>query len=267
MKRRIYRSVGTNTDWKLVVEQDAALTTFTDNIASTALGDGPTVALDSLPPPKNGHSIVELANGALALVAGNELCMTEQYKPHSWPLSNRYAFAGHRRGALGGRQFAHRPDRRVPRAGHRHRAGGGEPGEDGEVYAPCISKAGVVDTGDGCLFPSHEGLWYATPGGAVKITEPTYRKDEWQAIKPATFKAAFFDGCYYAMHDAADGDLQGRIWVLDMSQADFVSEVDERVDALYSNPLDGKMYVAQGKQAVRVGRRRRRALPELLEEC
>jgi hypothetical protein len=228
MKRRIYRSVGTNPDWKMVVEQDAALTTFTDNIASTALGNGPTVALDSLPPPKNGHSIVELANGALALVAGNELCMTEQYKPHSWPLSNRYAFAG-----LGVALSAAGNSLIVLTDGFPVLATATVPeaaslAKMEKTYAPCISKAGVVDTGDGCLFPSHEGLWYATPGGAMKITEPTYRKDEWQALKPATFKAAFFDGCYYAMHDAADGDLQGRIWVLDTSQADSVSEVDER---------------------------------------
>lgn len=248
MKRRIYRTVGTNTDYKLVAEFAATTTTYNDTVAATALGSGPTVALDSFTPPKNGHSLVSLANGALAMIAGNELCLSEQYKPHSWPVSYHYAFAGQ-----GVALTAAGNSLIVATDGYPVVATATVPSAVSlakmeDTYAPCLSKAGVVDTGGGCLSPSHDGLWLLTPSGSRKVTEATYRVDEWKAMKPETFKAAFFDGCYYAMHDPATGQLQPRIWMLDMSAAESAAEVDMSVGALYANPLDGKMYVAQGKQ-------------------
>jgi hypothetical protein len=141
MKRRIYRTVGTNTDYKLVTEQAASSTVFNDTVASTALGSSPTVSLGSFTPPKNGHSLVSLANGALAMLAGNELCISEQYKPYSWPLANRYAFAGLGVALVAGGQLADRADRCGSGGGDSHGARGDE---------PCVpgGRAGAVHVQD-----------------------------------------------------------------------------------------------------------------------
>jgi hypothetical protein len=245
MTKVIYRTVGTNTDYQRVAEIAAATTTYADTIAATALGEAiPT--LDSFTPPKNGHSMVALANGALAMLAGNEVCLSEQYKPYSWPLANRYAFSGVGVAlcAAGNSvivltdSFPVVATATVPEAASLARL---------PTYAPCISKRGVVDIGGGCLYPSHDGLYLTTPGDSKNITDALYRYDEWQDRRPASFKAAFFDQRYYAMHDGGAGQT-ARILVLDLADPDSVTEVDERVDTLYANPVDGLLYAGKGNK-------------------
>lgn len=243
MKRRIYRTVGTNTDYKYVGETTG--TTFVDNIAATALGNAITT-LDSYTPPKNGHSLVELANGAHAMLAGNELCFSEIGKPYSWPIGNRYSFAGVGVAAVSsGNSVVVATDgapvlatATVPEAASVAKMEG--------IFAPCLSKVGTVDTGNGALIPSHDGLWLASPGGARNVTAELYSFEEWQALLPATLKAAFVNQTYYGMHDSAEGTA--KILVLDMRQPDSVLEVDDQVDALHASPYDGKLYVAKGNK-------------------
>jgi hypothetical protein len=246
MKRRIYRTVGTNTDYKLVTEQAASSTVFNDTVASTALGSSPAVSLGTFTPPKNGHSLVSLANGALAMLAGNELCISEQYKPYSWPLANRYAFAGQGVALVAGGNSLIVLTDAVPVV-----ATATVPEATSLAYledapAPCISKTGVVDAGSGALYPSNDGLWLATPSGGRNVTANLYRQKEWEALHPSTFKATFRDGTYYAAR-AGDSGNAGRLWMLDLAEADSVVEVDDTFDALHKSPYDGNLYVAQGK--------------------
>jgi len=245
MKRRIYRTVGTNTDYKFVAEIAATTAAYSDTVASTALQNA-IPAIDTAPPPKNGHSLVALANGALAMVAGNQLCFSEQYKPYSWPIANRYGFAGNGVAACAAGnsvivltdQFPILATATVPESASLARL---------DTYAPCLSKRGTVDVGGGCAYPSHDGLYLVTPGSVKNMTENLYRYDEWQAINPASFKAAVFDRTYYAMHDG-NALEQARIMVLDIMEADSITEIDERVDTLYANPWDGKLYAGQGNK-------------------
>lgn len=246
MKRCIYRTVGTNTDYKLVAEIDATTTSYDDTVAATALGRNlPTLASD--PPPKNGHSLVALANGSLAMLAGNELCISEQYMPYSWPRANRYAFAGTgvALGAAGNSlivltdTYPVEAVATVPEAASLSRL---------PTYAPCVAKLGAVDIGGGIAYPSHDGLYVASPGGMVRnATEGLYRYDEWQAMNPATFKAAFFDQKYYAHHDGLEAGTS-RLLVLDTAEPDSVTEVQETAGALYANPLDGKLYISKANK-------------------
>lgn len=241
MTRVIYRTVGLNTDYKRVAEIPATQATYNDTIAATALGE--TLQLVAEPPPKNMHSLGVLANGALFGLAGNQVCLSEQYKPYSWPVDNRYTFAGAGIAAFAaGNSVIVLTDGNpvvvtatVPEAASVARL---------PTYAPCVSKAGAVDVGGGCLYPSHDGLYLATPSDAKNMTDGLYRFDEWQAIVPTSFKAAFFDQRYYASHGQSNGDA-ARILVLDLAEPDSVTEVDERVAVLYANPIDGRLYAAQ----------------------
>ena len=241
MKKRIYRTVGTNTDYKFVAEIAVATTTYADTVALTALGSA-IETLDSDIPPKNGHSIINLPNGALAMLAGNQLCLSEVYKPYSWPQDNRYAFAGQgvALAAAGnavivltdGVPFV--ADATAPDAASLVKI---------ETGAPCIAKRGVVDVDTGALYPSHDGLWLVTPGGASKVTQALYRHPEWQETMPESFKATVWDGQYIAMHDTAVED-QDRILFFDANEPDGITEFNLQVDAVYTNPYDGLLYVA-----------------------
>lgn len=244
MKRCIYRTVGTNTDYKLVAEIDADLTSYSDSVAATALGRS-LPSLESYTPPKNGHSLTHLANGSLAMLAGNELCLSEQYKPYSWPLANRYAFAG-TGVALGaaGNSIIILTDGSPIQAVATIPSAASLASMD--TYAPCVAKAGVVDIGGAVVYPSHDGLYLAGPGAVRNLTEALYRIDEWRALQPETFKAAYFDQKYYAEHATADGGR--RILTLDTAEPDSITEVDESADCLYANPRDGRLYLAKGKK-------------------
>lgn len=243
MVKRIYRTAGTNAEYQFVAEIPVATTTYADTVAGTALGEVLATAA-TLPPPKRLTCLLALPNGCLAGIADNELCLSAPYMPYSWPLSNRYSFAG--RGvalvAAGNSVVVLTDSAPILFTGSDPEAM--SPSSLG-TYAPCMSKRGVVDMGGACLYPSHDGLWLVTPGEARKVTANLYRKDEWAALTPSTFVAEFHDGQYYAQHD---GTPTARMWVLDMAEPDSAVQVDERVDALYRNPYDGKLYVAKGQK-------------------
>jgi hypothetical protein len=245
MKRRIYRSAGTDATYFFVAEIDASTTSYVDAVAGVDLGEV-IPAIDTGPPPKNGSSLVVLANGALAMLAANQICFSEQYKPYSWPIGNRYSFASDGVALCAADnsviiltdQFPLVATATVPEAASLASL---------DTYAPCVSKRGTVDIGGGCAYPGHDGLYVATPVSINKITERLYRIDEWKAINPTSFKAATYDGCYYAMHTGATGDTD-RILKIDVHEPGSVTEVDERVDSLALNPWDGNLYVSKGSK-------------------
>lgn len=241
MKRRIYRTVGTGTDYKFVAEIDATNAGYSDTIST------PGAAITSLnvrTPPKRMTSIVALANGALAGLNGNELCLSEQYKPHSWPTSNRYSFAAQGVTLVpAGNAVIVLTDTNpyvatasIPEAASLTRM---------ETYAPCINALGVVDIGAGAMYPSHDGLYLITPSDAINFTEKLYRLDEWKAEEPGTFVAAYHDQTYYAIKGAG---LTREVLALDVKEPDSVRRISGDYSALYANPFDGVLYAATGNR-------------------
>lgn len=249
MVKRIYRTIGTNTDYKFVAEIPVADSTYNDTIASSvvSLNNGiPT--LDTLVPLKSMHSLVLLSNGAHAGAAGNQVCFSEQGKPYSWPLSNRYTVPGTIVALVPAGNsviiltdnFPYLATATVPEAVSVAKI-------PGDTLAPCLAKRGVVDVGSGAIYPSHDGLYVVTTSGARNITEALYSFDEWTLLHPDTFKAAFYNQRYHAMHQT-DGSEQDRILVLNIKEPDSVIEVTEQVDSLYANPWDGLLYVSQANK-------------------
>lgn len=246
MVKRIYRTIGTNTDYKLVAEIPVANTTYSDTIpsATVSLNNGiPT--LDTLVPLKNLHSLVLLANNAMAGAAGNQLCLSDAGKPYSWPLAYRYTIpfnivalvpAGNSVIILTD-GYPYAADTTQPQAATPYRI-------PGDTYAPCVSKPGVVDIGSGAIYPSRDGLYVATTGGARNITELLYTEEEWRKLIPATFKAAFYDSRYYAMHDSPGAELSA-MFMMHTKEPDSTVAFSERVDAIYTNPWDSRLYVAK----------------------
>lgn len=247
LTKRIYRTAGTDGQFLFVAEIPVAQTTHSDTIAGTALGElMPT--LNTLPPPKNLTCLISLPNGCLVGVAGNDLCFSDLYMPYSWPAGNRYSFSG--RGvalAPAGSSVIVLTDS-FPIL-----FTGSDPEAMSpsvmETYAPCVSKRGTVYVGGGCLYPSFDGLWLATPGRVENLTRRLYREQEWSALNPTSLVAAFSGGQYLGAYQTVFG--MRRVLVLDIAEADSVVEVDDWVDALHHNQHDGAAYVTQGSQIFR----------------
>lgn len=238
MTRRIYRTVGTGTDYKFVAEQAATLTSYADTITTPGTA---ITSLNTRTPPKRMTSMVALANGALAGLNGNELCFSEQFKPHSWPTINRYSFP-----AIGvalcpaGNSCIVLTDSNpyvavatIPEAASVTRM---------ETYAPCINKRGVADVGAGALYPSHDGLYLITPSEARNVTEKLFRYDEWQAEEPLTFIATYHDQIYYAIK----GSTAKSVLAMDLLEPDSVRRLSGDYTEIYANPFDGKLYLGTG---------------------
>lgn len=247
LRKRIYRTAGTNPAFMFVAEIDAADTTYTDTVAPTAVGE-PMATAATQPPPKNLHSLISLPNGCLVGLAANEVCFSDPYLPYSWPIGNRYSFSG--RGVT------------LVKAGNSVIVltdtfpilfTGSDPEAMSpstmETYAPCVSKRGAVDVGGGAVYPSFDGLWLITPGQVRKLTQNLYRDEEWKALRPELFEAAYFDGQYIAQFRNAH-DVPA-LWVLDISEPDSAIEVDDSFSALHRSQYDGLLYVARGKTILR----------------
>ena len=243
MTRRIYRTTGTSGDFLFVAEISAGDVTFVDAVVADDLGEViPTAA--SLPPPKNLTCLISLPNGTLAGLANNELCLSEPYMPYSWPLSNRYSFSsqGVALVAAGNSIVVLTDTYPILFTGTDPEA---MSPSTMETYAPCVSKRGVVNAGGAAIYPSFDGLWLAGPGRVEKLTAKLYREEEWAQLHPETFDAAFHDSQYFAAYRGAE---ENRIFVLNVLEPDSVVEVDEVVDCLYRNEVDGKLYAAKGNE-------------------
>ena len=244
MVKCIYRTVGTNTDYRLVAEIPATQTTYADTVSAVTVSLNAGIStLDTLPPLKDMHSLVLLSNGVMAGLSGSQLCFSEQGKPYSWPVSNRYSFPGTGIAlCAAGTQVIiltdnvpHVATASVPEAASLSKI-------PGDTLAPCLSKRGVADIGSGAIYPSHDGLYVATTSGVRNITEAAFDFEQWKALKPETFKAAFHNFDYYAMHDTED---QSSMVMVNTRQSDSAQQFNVQVDSLYANPWDGEFYVGQ----------------------
>lgn len=249
MKKRIYRTVGeTNEDYKFVAEIDVATTTYADSIpASTVAKNGSNRTAGWLTPPRNAHSLIDLANGAHAVLAGNELCISVPYEPHAYPIKNRYSFPAKgialieadNNGIIiltDGKPYL--CSATVPEAASLDPAG---------KVAPCLARLGVVDTGDGAIYPGHDGLYMISSAGARNLTENLYTQKEWEELNPSTFRAAFNSDGYYAVHSNGEG-LPDSVWFIDIAEPDSSVDFDEEADVLYDNPVDKHLYVGIGNK-------------------
>jgi hypothetical protein len=241
-KYRIYRTVGTSGDFLFVGETSTSATSFADSVVAADLGEILPTA-DSSTPPKNLISLVSLPNGCLAGVAGNELCFSDPYMPYSWPIRNRYAFSGVGVVAVAASNSVIVLTQTFPIL-----FTGSDPEAMSattlETYAPCVAARGVVDLGGEAVYPSYDGLWAVSPGSVNRVTSKLYREEEWSALNPESFVAAFHDGQYYAAYTSGS---TSRTLVIDLGEPDSTVEIEETPSTLYRNEYDGKLYVAKGE--------------------
>lgn len=244
MQRCIYRTSGTNTTFRLVAELPVGQTSYADTKPATELSIN-LKTLEGDLPPKRLSGLIGLPNGALAGFVDNELCFSEPYHPHLWPVAYRYSFS-HKAVALSavGNSVIVLTD------GSPYLATGTHPSAVSvsqiETYAPCVSKRGVVDIGRGCIFPSNDGLYLAESGPVRNLTEGLFRLEEWADLTPSQFYGVYNDQKYYARYK--NRDSQGHsLLVLDIAEPDSIVRINYAPDAMYSSTIDGKLYMAQGK--------------------
>lgn len=198
VKRRLYRSEGGGT-FNLVGEYPVSNTSTTDGVKSAMLG-APCNSESFNAPPSNLSGLTMVGNGFLAGFFGNTLCFCEPYYPHAWPIEYQYAFHDDIVGiaVVGGSVV-------VTTTGNPWIVMGGHPSAMSQtrldLRASNLSRAGLVDMGNICLYPSSEGLVVASPSDVKIVSSNVISREQWLAMNPSSFKAFRFRGQYLCFGD------------------------------------------------------------------
>lgn len=193
--KRIYR-VESGGVYQFVADVSAATSSYTDSVASEALG----VALPSegwdMPDPSLA-GLTAMPGGFLAGFFGNTLAFSEAYRPHAWPVGYQLAFPDDIVAIVStGSGLV------VATTGQPHLVTGSSPVAmaplELDARQPCLSARSLVDMGDYALYASPDGLVAVGGREAQVVTRNVLTRDQWQALGPETIHAYRYDGAYLA---------------------------------------------------------------------
>lgn len=239
MKRRLYRTAGTEAAFQLVAE--GVGTTYDDTLADTAIPGDELISQRWEPPPAALRGLIALPNGALAGFFENQLCFSEMNQPHAWPQQYRRATDVSIVGieAYGTTVVA-------CSKGRPYVATGAEPAsvtmDSVDKVWPCLNKRSVISIGDGVLYATTYGLAYVGMGGAAIWTDALFTREEWVPLNPGGMVAAIAEGRVFVRYDGGDG-FRG---VLVFSPSDggvALTKLSVVPDELYADRADGRLYM------------------------
>ncbi len=249
-RKRIYRTstVGASAQFQFVAEITLATTTYSDTISQALLGEALQTE-DWLPPPAGLRGLKMLANGAAIGFVGNTIWLTEPNLPHAWAHNVPIELQIVGIGAFGNSAA-------ILTNGYPFLLSGADPAamtpQKLEFPYACLSKRGIVDTGDGCMYPSVEGLASISSAGISLVSGQFMSPDQWREYNPASMSAAYSDGRYHCLYTKTNGDRGMLTFDLKsgtLSIAD--TSADVPVTALHADPRSGTIYMAQGGNIVR----------------
>lgn len=250
--KRIYRSsaTGTSAAFQFVAEIPVATATYTDAVSQANLGEA--LATDAwFPPPSGLRGLKLMANGAAIGFKGNTAYMSEPNLPHAWP--HLYPIDAPIVGIGVFRQSAV-----LLTNSHPYVLSGADPQamskEKLELPQACVSKRSIVDTGDGVVYASPDGLVSISSAGIQLITKDLLSREQWLAFNPASIQAYAHDSRYHMIYQTAAGvrgmavfDFSGQGASMQLSDLNAVTPVT----AAYSDPRSDTLYLAQGTNIVR----------------
>jgi len=238
---RIYWSEADGS-YKLVADKPVS-TALPITIDAAIVGTAVEPLLDAPPPPVDLHSLCRHSSGALVGISGNELCMSEPYKPYAWPAANRTPLASD---PVACRTAG--PMVVVGTAGTPEVFIGADPSsmqpEDVKSVWPCLSNRAMVSFPNGVAFPTRFGLAWLGAGSPVIVTEASYTERDWTAVYPSTMFAAAYGTAYVGAYEGPTGT---EFWFFRPNEPAPVSLGSAAdVTALYTDPQDGSLIMARG---------------------
>jgi hypothetical protein len=239
MKRRLYRSTGTTGTFQLV--HDDVGTSYNDTLTDAQILGDELISQTWEPPPPSLRGVIALPNGALAGFFDNQLCFSEPYQPHAWPVEYRRATDFE---IVGIESFGTTVV--ACTKGRPYVAQGTEPAnvvlESVDKVWPCLSKRSVVSIGDGVLYATSHGMAYVGMGGSMIWTEAFYSREEWTPLDPSSMVAAAAEGRVFVRF-VGTGGAKG-ILVFSPAEASMgLTMLSLAPDELYADPLNGKLYL------------------------
>lgn len=238
MKRRLYRSAGTNATFQLVHDDVGA--TYNDTLTDAQILGDELISQDWPLPPVGLRGLFALPNGAMVGFVGNLLCYSEPYQPHAWPLAYQFGtdFEIVGAGSYGSTVVA-------ATAGMPVVFTGVDPlsvtADRVRAVWPCLSKRSVFSVADGVGFATADGLAFVGAGGASIMTQSMFSKVEWTPLAPASMIAAAAEGKIFVRWIGADGTSGTMIF--HAGEQVGLTLLSAVPDELYADERNGKLYL------------------------
>lgn len=257
-KKRIYRSnTGSAfTNFQFVAEVAYATTSFSDSIASSALGEvlpsgtwiGPPDDNSSLYPDGPMLGLTAVGNGVFAGFSGKRFCLSEPFLPHAWPIDYRItleedivdiAATGNGVVALtnGTPYFITGTD---PAALTPIRI---------DLAQACVNKNSVVDMGEYVLYASPDGLVAVSGTTGEVVSRGLISVEQWNSdFHPTLIRAFRHEGTYVAFYNNG-GTLGGWYYDPRSSEAAFSTiTLSAEVRGGYEDPKSGQLYLIEANK-------------------
>jgi hypothetical protein len=213
---RVYRTASGSTGAQFFFVGEAAIpiaghpVVFSDDVQPIGLGEELPSATWQMP-PNHLQGLTALPNGILAGFKGNTVYFCEPYLPHAWP--NEYTkttqddIVGM---AVFGQTLV------IATKGKPYAATGTDSASMSmsqlDVYAPCISKGGVISVGVGVAFPTYDGMALIPSSNPNPIITYDYvSKRNWADLWDSSMQAVFHDTRYIAFSSQANKTLTMQI--------------------------------------------------------
>jgi len=250
--KRIYRSstVGTQARFQFVVEIPVATATYSDTKSQADLGEE-LPSTEWYPPPSGLKGLKALPNGAAIGFVNNTAHLSEPNLPHAWP--HQYPIEDRIVGIGIFRQSAV-----LLTTGKPYLMSGADPAamstERLELSQACVSKKSIVETGDGVLYASPDGIVSISSAGMDILTKGLLTRAQWQAYNPSSMVAAVHDSRYHVLYQTTGGQRGWLIFDFSGQGATFTAanlNSATAVTALYADHRSDTLYMAQGTNIVR----------------
>ena len=185
------------TQYQLVTDNIALGTgSYVDKLPQSSLGEL-IPSTNWIAPPADMQGLRMMANGiAIGWSQEKTICFSDQYQPHAYPAKYRvsvdYPVVGI---AVFGQSAA------ILTKGFPYIVGGVSPESMTLAKLPieqaCVSKRSIVETGNGVMYASPDGLVLITPGGADIVTKTVLTQAQWQAYSPETIHGYWHESRYH----------------------------------------------------------------------
>lgn len=248
--KRIYRSstVGSTAQFQFVAEVPVATGSYVDSKSQADLGEV-LMTEDWVAPPAGLKGLRVMANGASVGFVGKTLYFSEPNLPHAWPhqypidfdivgiatygqfvavltTSYPYIFEGVDPAAMTSRKL------NLPQA--------------------CVAKRSIVETGNGVIYASPDGLVEIGTQNDV-VTRGLLSRDQWQAYVPSSMECYLYNGRVHTVYNTGSGrgmlvfDFSGQGATLTTNNFNLTTATTA---GFYDASTD-KLYFAQGSNIVR----------------
>lgn len=248
--KRIYRSstVGSQAQFQFVAEIPVATTSYADSVAQASLGEV-LPSEDWVGPPAGLKGLRLMANGASVGFLGKTLYFSEPNLPHAWP--HEYPIDFDIIGIATYGQFV-----AVLTTSFPYLFQGIDPAAMSSSKLPlaqaCVSKRSIVETGNGVIYASPDGLVELGTTNDI-VTKGLFNRDQWQAYVPSSIDSYVYNGRIHCLYNT--GSVRGTL-VFDFTGQGAVLTTNNvntttAVTAGFYDASTDKLYFAQGGNIVR----------------